>query len=73
MFFQRKDKLRREFDDKLLSQLEYLKDDWMRQKNMIEKSIDPSDAVLYDLKVAESKYFFLLREAKSRKLFLGKS
>ena len=73
MFFRRKDKLRREFDEKLLFQLEYLKEEWMRQKNLIEKSIDPSDEVLYELKLAESKYFFLLREAKSRKIFLGKS
>lgn len=73
MFFRRKEKLRKEFDEKLLFQLEYLKEEWMRQKNLIEKSIDPSDGVLYELKLAESKYFFLLREAKCRRIFLGKS
>jgi hypothetical protein len=73
MFFRRKEKLRKEFDEKLLFQLEYLKEEWMRQKNLIEKSIDPSDEVLYELKLVESKYFFLLREAKCRRIFLGKS
>ncbi len=73
MFFWNKGKLRKEYDTKLLNQLEELKEDWMKQKQLIEKSIDPSEEVLYDVKVAESKYFFLLREAKNRKLFLGKS
>jgi hypothetical protein len=73
MFFRKKGKLRQEFDEKLLHQLESLKEDWMRQKRLIEKSIDPTEDVLNDLKIAESKYFFLLREAKQRKIFLGKS
>ncbi|MFC4324334.1 YaaL family protein [Litchfieldia salsa] len=73
MFFRKKGKLRKEFDEILLHQVESLKDEWMRQKRLIEKSIDPAEDVLNDLRIAESKYFFLLREAKQRKLFLGKS
>ncbi|MBD8071524.1 YaaL family protein [Bacillus sp. PS06] len=73
MFFRKKGKLRKEMDEELLRQLEILKEDWMKQKILIEKSIDPAEDILNELKLAESKYFFLLREAKQRKLFLGKS
>jgi len=72
MLFRKKDKLKKEFDQNLLNQLELLKAEWMRQKSLIEKSIDPSDEVLNELKVVESKYFFLIREAKNRKISIGK-
>ncbi len=70
MFFKKKGKLRKEFSQELFSQLEIAKKEWMRQKSLIEKSIEPSDDILNELKVAETKYFFLLREAKRRKVFL---
>ncbi|MEH7226533.1 YaaL family protein [Bacillus sp. JJ1566] len=70
MLFKKKGKLRKEFNQELFSQLEIAKKEWMRQKNLIEKSIEPSDDILNELKVAETKYFFLLREAKRRKVFL---
>ncbi|RFB09468.1 DUF2508 family protein [Bacillus sp. HNG] len=70
MLFKKKGKLRNEFNQKLFTQLEIAKKEWMRQKNLIEKSIEPSDDILNELKVAETKYFFLLREAKRRKVFL---
>jgi len=70
MLFKKKGKLRQEYNQELFSQLELAKKEWMRQKNLIEKSVEPSDDVLNELKVAETKYFFLLREAKRRKVFL---
>lgn len=70
MLFKKKGKLRKEFNQELITQLEIAKRDWMRQKNLIEKSVEPSDDILKELKVAETKYFFLLREAKRRKVFL---
>ncbi|MFD1777121.1 YaaL family protein [Fredinandcohnia salidurans] len=70
MLFKKKGKLRQEYNQELFSQLEIAKKEWMRQKNLIEKSVEPSDDVLNELKVAETKYFFLLREAKRRKIFL---
>ena len=72
MFFRRKGWLRHEHDERLLVQLESLKENWMIQKNIIEKSVEPSDEVLFELKLAESKYFFLLREAKTRGVFIAK-
>lgn len=64
MGFLRKKKLRKEFDNKLIEQLIHQKEEWNRQKRLIENSLEPSPEVLYELKVAESKYFFYLREAK---------
>jgi hypothetical protein len=68
MFFRRKGKLRRETDQKLWNSLNELKEEWMRNKLLIEKSIDPSVHLLNDLKTSEAKYFYLIREAKVRNL-----
>lgn len=68
MFFRRKGKLRRETDQKLWDALNTLKEDWMRNKLLVEKSIDPSVDLLNDLKTSEAKYFYLVREAKVRHL-----
>ena len=73
MLFRRKGWLRNEYDEKLLIQLEVLKENWMQQKNIIERSVEPSDEVLFELKISETKYFFLLREAKKRKIVLGRN
>ncbi|MGG3626567.1 YaaL family protein [Bacillus gobiensis] len=71
MGFPRKNKLRKEFDEKLVDQLLRQKEEWNRQKRLVENSVEPSPGVLYELKLAEAKYFFYLREAKKRKLRLG--
>ncbi|KAF1677158.1 YaaL family protein [Bacillus mexicanus] len=72
MGFLRKKTLRREFDEKLIDQLFKQKEEWNRQKKLIEKSLEPSAEVLYELKVAEAKYFFCLREAKQRNLKISR-
>lgn len=59
MGFLRKKTLRREFDEKLVEQLFKQKEEWNRQKKLVEKSLEPSAEVLYELKVAEAKYFLL--------------
>ncbi|MDM5237088.1 YaaL family protein [Bacillus cereus] len=66
MFFQKKGKLRKEYDDQLIVLLEKVKNEWLRQKKMVEQSVEPSQDVLCSLKIAEAKYFFLLKEAKRR-------
>ncbi|KEK21790.1 YaaL family protein [Bacillus gaemokensis] len=66
MFFQKKGKLRKEYDDKLITSLEKVKNEWLRLKRMVEQSVEPSQDVLCSLKLAEAKYFFLLKEAKRR-------
>ncbi|MDO3662991.1 YaaL family protein [Bacillus sp. C28GYM-DRY-1] len=72
MGFLRKKTLRREFDEKLIEQLFKQKEEWNRQKKLVEKSLEPSDEVLYELKIAEAKYFFYLREAKQRNIKISR-
>ncbi|MGJ7923268.1 YaaL family protein [Neobacillus sp. LXY-4] len=72
MFFQRKGRLRKEFDEKLLNRLHHLRNDWSHQKTLVERCLDPSEEVISDAKLAELKYFFLIREAKSRNISIRK-
>lgn len=66
----RKKRLFQSLNDELLFALERAKDEWLMRKKLLEKSIEPSDLLDYELKLAEAKYLFLLREAKLRKLTL---
>ncbi|MGP7819717.1 YaaL family protein [Niallia sp. 01092] len=70
MFFRRKGKLRKEFDEKLLVQFKHLKQDWLNEKTLLDKSFDPSDEVLCAARLTEAKYFFLFKEAKERNVTL---
>lgn len=72
MFWKKKGWLRKQFNDQLIERLQRYRDDWMEKKQLIEKSVEPSDKVIFDLKIAEAKYLFLLREAKKRKVTIGK-
>ncbi|UQZ75198.1 DUF2508 domain-containing protein [Niallia circulans] len=72
MFFRKKGKLRKEFDEKLLVQFSHLKKEWLNDKNLLDKSFDPSDEVISGAKLSEAKYFFLFKEAKQRKINLLK-
>ncbi|CAI9395267.1 MULTISPECIES: YaaL family protein [Bacillaceae] len=72
MFFQRKGKLRKDFDEKLLVQFNHLKKEWLNDKSLLDKSFDPSDEVISAAKLSEAKYFFLFKEAKQRKINLLK-
>ncbi|MBN6890019.1 uncharacterized protein DUF2508 [Cytobacillus horneckiae] len=66
MFFRRKGWLRKEYDKKLLNQLDSLKVEWKNQRSLIEKSFDPSAESISEAKLAEAKYFYLFKEAKKR-------
>jgi len=70
MLFRRKYLLRKEFDERLLNSLQEFKNDWKQQKNLLEKSFDPSVEVICQIKLAEAKYFFLFKEAKYRNITL---
>ncbi len=70
MFFRRKERLRKEYDEKLFVQLNRFKEHWQQEKLLLEKSFDPSEEVICQAKIAEAKYIFLLREAKHRKISL---
>jgi hypothetical protein len=70
LLWRRKGWLKKEFDLKLARQLQAMRDEWYEQKRLIEKSVDPSEDVLVALHIAEAKYFFLIREAKHRRISL---
>ncbi|PLS02315.1 YaaL family protein [Neobacillus cucumis] len=72
MFFRRKRRLRKEYDEKLLTQLNRYKTHWQQEKLLLEKSFDPSEEVICQTKIAEAKYIFLLREAKQRNVTIFK-
>lgn len=62
--FKRERRLRKQMNDALLEAVETAKNNWLRQKDMIEKSIEPHELVLYETKLAKARYLFLLREVK---------
>lgn len=66
----RKKRLFQTVNEDLLFTLEKAKEEWLMRKKLIEKSIEPSDLLDYELKLAEAKYLFLLKEAKLQKLTL---
>jgi hypothetical protein len=72
LLFRRKGWLRSQYDQQLIQNLLDLKEEWNRQKQLVDKSVEPSSQVLYELKVAEAKYFFLLKEAKKRNIKIGR-
>ncbi|GGJ80194.1 hypothetical protein GGR02_003412 [Anoxybacillus voinovskiensis] len=73
MFWRRKGRLKKQFDERLVEQLEAMRNEWIKQKELIEKSIEPSEDVLMDAKITEAKYFFLIREAKRRRVTLKRA
>ncbi len=72
MLFRKKGWLRKEFDEKLLEKANELKDTWINQKQLIERSFEPSSEAVYQAKMAEAKYFFLFKEVKKRKISIRK-
>lgn len=70
MFFRRKGQLRKEYDERLITQLTKYKESWQQEKMLLDKSFDPSEEVICLTKIAEAKYIFLLREAKERNVTL---
>lgn len=66
----RKKRFLQTVDEELLRTLEKVKEEWLMRKMLVDKSIDPSYVLIYELKLAEAKYLFLLKEAKLRKLSL---
>ncbi|QTN01650.1 DUF2508 family protein [Sediminibacillus dalangtanensis] len=55
-------------DEQLLDDIFKSKEEWKSIKSIIERSVEPSEHGIYELTVAEAKYFYLLREARVRKV-----
>ncbi|MCL7749886.1 MULTISPECIES: YaaL family protein [Halalkalibacter] len=66
--FRKKQKLRKQENAQLFKHLEEQKEKLDSEKQLIQRSIDPSDDVLNRAKVTEAVYSFLLREARKRQV-----
>ncbi len=73
MLFKKKGKIRKVEDERLVAYIESLKLVLMNQKELVQKSVDPSEEVMFKLKLTEAKYLFLLKEARKRKTSMGKT
>ncbi|QOY37435.1 YaaL family protein [Anaerobacillus isosaccharinicus] len=73
MLFKKKGKIRRDENIRLVEQIEIQKQLLMHQKELVEKSVDPSEEVILKLKVTEAKYLFMLKEARARRTNMEKS
>ncbi|HEX5564188.1 MAG TPA: YaaL family protein [Sporosarcina sp.] len=67
--FGRKRKLKKEFDEKLYSLMLATKEDWEKAKSVEGLLRDYDEEVIVSRKIAESKYFYLFKEAKARQLW----
>ncbi len=70
MFFLRKGKLKKEFDDKLVNLIKETKDDWHSAKVIEELSDDFSLDTIARRKAAESIHFYLFKEARIRRVII---
>ncbi|MFD1019340.1 YaaL family protein [Thalassobacillus hwangdonensis] len=66
--FGRKKIKKKDMDQELLADINRLQQDWSNLKNIIEHSVDPTEDGLKDLSLAKAKYFYLIKEARHRKL-----
>jgi hypothetical protein len=68
VFFRQKEKLRKQYNQELVDELEQLRKNWVNQLSLLERSLDPSEDAIIQTKLAELKYFYLFKEAKKRKV-----
>lgn len=69
MFF-RKGKLKKEFDELLVSTIKQTKDEWQQAKLIEDLSDDYDLGVVAQRKVAESIHFYLFKEARIRRVLI---
>lgn len=68
----RKQKLRKEYNQKLIDLMESTKEDWSKQTHLQKLSYEQSEEQHCATLLAKAKYFFLFREAKARQISLKK-
>ncbi|WP_203249196.1 YaaL family protein [Sporosarcina beigongshangi] len=66
--FGRKRKLKAEFDERLRALMMETKEEWERARENEKYLNDYDQAVMVQRKIAESKHFYLFKEAKARRL-----
>lgn len=67
-----KHKLRKEFDQKCIRQIEKAKNSWMHLNRMMDISYGEQDELKYKALLAKAKYVYLLREARQRNISVKK-
>ena len=70
MFFSRKGKLKKEYDERLVQSIKTVKDDLNNAKVMEDLMDEVNLDVSVQTKMAESLYFYLLKEARIRKVII---
>ena len=70
MFFSRKEKIKKEFDDKLVRLIKETKDHYHNAKVMEELMDDYNLDVIAQRKMAESVHFYLFKEARIRRVII---
>nr|WP_179393615.1 YaaL family protein [Sporosarcina sp. JAI121] len=68
MVFGRKSKLKKEFDEQLRSLMIETKEEWEQARGIERYLNDYDEEVIIRRKIAESKHFYLYKEAKARRL-----
>lgn len=66
--FGRKRKLKKEFDDRLRSLMMETKEEWENAREIERYVNDYDHEIIAQRKIAESKHFYLFKEAKVRRL-----
>ncbi len=70
MFFSRKGKLKREFDEKLVRLIKETKDDFHHARALEDLVDDYNLDVIAQRKAAESIHFYLFKEARIRRVII---
>lgn len=71
MGFFKKRNLKKKYNNQLLNQFIVCKEEYGQQKKIYEASYSSSKEMEYSYKLAEAKYFWLLKEVKSRNLSMN--
>ncbi|MGX8238762.1 DUF2508 family protein [Exiguobacterium sp. RIT452] len=63
-------KIRAEYDERFLQELAQAKENYLMKRHLLEISYDDHGDLEAQMKLAESLYFFYIREAKQRRVSL---
>lgn len=69
--FSRKGKLKKEYDEQLARLMKETKKEWHQAKELETLIVDYDLEVIVQRKIAESKHFYLFKEARIRKIVLS--
>ncbi|UOQ49547.1 YaaL family protein [Gracilibacillus caseinilyticus] len=59
---------KQDLDQQILESMFQLKKQWTYLDSILDRSIDPTESGQFDLAITKAKYFYLMREARIRKL-----